>query len=103
MVHTYFVTLEQGYYPIPDLAGHDYFDYLYERLHPLASSQLVFDNEFHTDLEPELWSGDALTHQLSAAGKRLYALDLLPSTFPFHELLDECDPRHNERRYVICY
>ena len=60
-VHTYFVTLEQGYYPIPDLTGQDYFDYLYERLHPLASSQLVIDNEFHTGLEPGLWDGDALT------------------------------------------
>ncbi|TMJ05492.1 MAG: class II aldolase/adducin family protein [Bacillati bacterium ANGP1] len=101
MVHTYFVTLEQGYYPIPDLAGHDYFDYLYERLHPLASSQLVIDNEFHTDLEPELWSGDALTRQLSAAGKRLDALDLLPAPFPIHELLDERDLRHIERLYGI--
>src|SRR5256712_9164148 len=105
-VHTYFVTLEQGYYPIPDLAGHDYFDYLYERLHPLASSQLVIDNEFHTDLEPELWSGDVLTRQLSAAGKRLDALDLLPAPFPIHELLDERDLRHIERLYGIggrCY
>src|SRR5256712_10732740 len=101
MVHTYFVTLERGYYPIPDLAGHDYFDYLYERLHPLASSQLVIDNEFHPDLEPELWSGDALTRQLSAAGKRLDALDLLPAPFPIRELLDERDLRHIERLYGI--
>lgn len=100
-VHTYFVTLEQGYYPIPDLTGDDYFDYLYDRLHPLASSQLVIDNEFHPDLEPELWRGDALTRQLGAAGKRLDALDLLPAPFPIHELLDERDLRHIERLYGI--
>lgn len=100
-VHTYFVTLEQGYYPIPDLTGRDYFDYIYERLHPLASSQLVIDNEFIPDLEPALWNGDALTRQLSAAGKRLDALKLLPAPFPIHELLDERDLRHIERLYGI--
>lgn len=100
-VHTYFVTLEQGYYPIPDLEGDDYFDYIYDRLHPLASSQLVIDNEFHPDLPPELWNGDDLTRQLAEAGKRLDALDLLPAPFPIHELLDERDLRHLERLYGI--
>lgn len=100
-IHTYFVTLEQGYYPIPDLQGHDYFQYVYERLHPLASSQLVIDNEFHPDLPPELWEGDELTRQLSEAGRRLDALDLLPAPFPIHELLDERDLRHIERLYGI--
>ncbi|MDQ7819656.1 MAG: class II aldolase/adducin family protein [Armatimonadota bacterium] len=100
-LHTYFVTLEQGYYPIPDLAGDDYFDYIYERLHPLASSQLVIDNEFHPDLEPGLWEGDDLTRQLSEAGRRLDALNLLPAPFPIHELLDERDLRHIERLYGI--
>jgi ribulose-5-phosphate 4-epimerase/fuculose-1-phosphate aldolase len=100
-VHTYFVTLEQGYYPIPDLTGDDYFDYIYDRLHPLASSQLVIDNEFHPDLEPELWEGDELTRQLGEAGRRLDALNLLPAPFPIHELLDERDLRHIERLYGI--
>jgi ribulose-5-phosphate 4-epimerase/fuculose-1-phosphate aldolase len=100
-VHTYFVTLEQGYYPAPDLAGADYFDYIYDRLHPLASSQLVIDNEFVPDLEKELWNGDRLTQQLSAAGRRLDALALLPAPFPIHELLDERDLRHIERLYGI--
>lgn len=100
-IHTYFVTLEQGYYPIPDLTGDDYFDYIYERLHPLASSQLVIDNEFHPDLDPQLWQGDDLTRQLTAAGKRLDALALLPAPFPIHELLDERDLRHIERLYGI--
>jgi ribulose-5-phosphate 4-epimerase/fuculose-1-phosphate aldolase len=100
-VDTYFVTLEQGYYPIPHRAGAAYFEYLYERLHPLASSQLVIDNEFHTDLPPELWEGDELTHQLSEAGKRLDALNLLPAPFPIHEMVEARDLRHIERLYGI--
>lgn len=100
-VHTYFVTLEQGYYPAPDLAGADYFDYIYERLHPLASSQLVIDNEFIPDLEEALWDGDHLSRQLTAAGRRLDALALLPAPFPIHEILDERDLRHIERLYGI--
>ena len=32
-----------------------------ERLLPLATSRLVIENEFRTDLEPELWDGDELT------------------------------------------
>ena len=100
-VHTYFVTLEQGYYPIPDLVGNSYFEYIYDRLHPLATSQLVIENQFDTDLERELWNGDELTRQLSEAGKRLDALDLLPAPFPIHELLDDRDLRHIERLYGI--
>lgn len=100
-VQTYFVTLEQGYYKIPDLEGDAYFEYIYERLHPLASSQLVIENEFDPDLPRELWNGDALTKQLSEAGKRLDALDLLPAPFPIHELLDARDLRHIERLYGI--
>ena len=98
---TYFVTLEQGYYQIPAMAGPAYYEYIYERLHPLASSQLVIDNEFHTDLEPALREGDDLTRQLSEAGKRLDALNLLPAPFPIHDLLDERDLRHIERLYGI--
>ncbi len=100
-VHTFFVTLEQGYYRIPDLVGDAYFDYIYERLYPLAASQLVIDNEFRPDLPEELWEGDALTRQLSDAGKRLDALDLLPAPFPIRELLTSRDLRHIERLYGI--
>ena len=35
-----------------------------ERLLPLATSRLVIDNEFRTDLEPELWDGDELTEEI---------------------------------------
>src|SRR3954452_9878705 len=40
-----------------------------ERLLPLARSRLVIDNEFVTDLEPELWKGDEVTEEIIAAGK----------------------------------
>ena len=100
-VQTYFVTLEQGYYPIPPRRGDAYFEYLYERLFPLAGSQLVIDNEFHPDLERELWEGDELTRQLAEAGRRLDALDLLPAPFPIHEMVDARDLRHIERLYGI--
>ncbi len=100
-VDSSFVTLEQGYYRIPDLTPDAYFEYIYERLLPLASSQLVIDNEFRPTLPPELWNGDDLTRQLSEAGKRLDALHLLPAPFPIHDLLTDRDLRHIERLYGI--
>ena len=100
-VETHFVTLEQGTYQSPDLTGDAYFAYLYERLLPLACSELVIDNEFHTDLPPELWKGDELTAQLAEAGRRLDALDLLPTPFPMHELLPARDMRHIQRLFGL--
>lgn len=100
-VQTYFVTLEQGYYAIPHQQGPAYYEYIYERLHPLASSQLVIDNEFVPDLPEELWHGDTLTTNLAEAGKRLDALNLLPAPFPIHEMVDDRDLRHIERLYGI--
>ena len=100
-VETHFVTLEQGTYQSPDLTGDAYFAYLYERLLPLACSELVIDNEFHTDLPPELWKGDELTAQLAEAGRRLDALKLLPTPFPMHELLPARDMRHIQRLFGL--
>jgi hypothetical protein len=61
----------------------------------------VIDNEFRTDLEPELWRGDAATAEIRAAGVRLGALGLLPAPFPIEDLLDERDLRHVRRLYGI--
>ncbi|MCS7172980.1 MAG: class II aldolase/adducin family protein [Armatimonadetes bacterium] len=97
---TYFVTLEQGRYEVGG-EGEAYFERVYERLYPLATSQLVIDNEFHPDLPEELWEGDALTQKLSEAGRRLDALQLLPSPFPIEELLSPRDLRHVQRLYGI--
>ena len=38
----------------------------------------MIDNEFISDLEPELWDGDEITADIGAAGKRMQELDLLP-------------------------
>jgi Class II Aldolase and Adducin N-terminal domain len=92
----WFTTMERGTYRITD-APEDVF----ERLAPLAKSKLVIDNEFLADLEPELWDGDEVTADISAAGKRMQELDLLPAPFPVHEYLDERDLRHVMRLYQV--
>ena len=97
-----FTTMERGHYAI---AGDDGLDALaaaaVERLAPLATARLVIDNEFRTDLEPELWAGDELTEEICAAGRRLEDLGLLPAPFPIEDLLDERDLRHVKRLYGI--
>ena len=98
----WFTTLERGSYLVPvgprieDLAGD-----VATRLTPLASSRLVIDNEFRTDLEPELWDGDEHTESIAAAGRRLDDLGLLPAPFPVEDLVDEQDLRHIKRLYGI--
>ncbi|MDR5697048.1 MAG: class II aldolase/adducin family protein [Armatimonadota bacterium] len=100
-LRVYFVTLEQGHFPIDGGRGDERFERIYEKLQPLASSQLVIDNEFHPDLPEDLWEGDDRTRELAAAGRRLDALGLLPAPFPIHELLEERDLRHIELLYGI--
>lgn len=101
-IHTFFVTLEQGYYAVAgEFGSRDYFEAVYERLQPLACSQLVIDNVFEPDLPPELWEGDELTRELAEAGRRLDALGLLPAPFPIDQLLSPRDLRHIELLYGI--
>jgi ribulose-5-phosphate 4-epimerase/fuculose-1-phosphate aldolase len=92
----WFTTMERGTYKISDEPQE-----VFERLAPLAKSKLVIDNEFVTDLEPELWDGDEVTADISAAGKRMGELDLLPAPFPVHEFLNERDLRHVMRLYQV--
>ena len=92
----WFTTMERGTYKISDDPAE-----VFERLAPLAKSKLVIDNEFVTDLEPELWDGDEVTADISAAGKRMGELDLLPAPFPVHEFLNERDLRHVMRLYQV--
>jgi ribulose-5-phosphate 4-epimerase/fuculose-1-phosphate aldolase len=61
----------------------------------------VIDNEFRTDLEPELWAGDEITRSISEAGRRLDGLGLLPAPFPVEQLVGERDLRHIKRLYGI--
>ena len=74
---------------------------LVDRIEPLATSRLVIDNEYRTDLEPELWQGDELTKELAWAGEQLDSFGLLPAPFPVHELLSEREFRHVKRLWGI--
>ncbi len=102
-IEAHFITLERGHYTIRHRPGQDeaFFAEIYTRLHPLASSRLVINNIFRTDLEPELWNGDEITEQISRAGKRLDAMNLLPAPFPVHEILTERELRHVKRLYGL--
>lgn len=97
----YVVTLEQGYFAIEEAEDAAFFERIFERLYPLASADLVINNEFHPDLEEALWGGDDLTASLADAGRRLDALRLLPSAFPINELLSSRDLAHVRRLFGI--
>jgi ribulose-5-phosphate 4-epimerase/fuculose-1-phosphate aldolase len=98
----WFTTMERGHYGDAADRGEEALAYaIVERLLPLARSRLVIDNEFVTDLEPELWDGDEVTEEIVAAGARLGDLDLLPSPFPIEDLLSERELRHVKRLYGI--
>jgi len=98
----HFVTLEQGRYRVEHIGDDDkFFAGVYERVEPLASSRLVIANEFRTDLEGELHDGDDQTGEITRAGQRLAALDLLPAAFPIEEILPPRDLRHVKLLYGI--
>lgn len=99
---THFITPEQGYYQLRAACESDqYFAEFYSRVEPIATSQLVIDNDFHPDLPEALWNGDEYTAQLHRAGKRLDALNLLPAPFPLEEVLTPRDLRHVQRLYSM--
>ncbi len=95
----HFFTLDLGHYAEPQ--GERFFERLVKRIHPMASATLVVKNRFEPDLEPELWEGDELTRELSAAGKILDSWDLLPAPFPIEKILPPEDFRHVQRLYGI--
>ena len=97
----WFTTMERGHYGITAADDARLAEKVVERLVPLASSRLVIDNEFRTDLEPELWSGDEITDSIRAAGVRLQELDLLPNPFPIEDMLTDRELRHVKRLYGI--
>ena len=98
----WFTTMERGHYGVEASNGEAALaDLVIERLVPLATARLVIDNEFRTDLEPELWDGDEIVEQIKDAGRRMGDLDLLPAPFPIEELLDERDLRQVKRLYGI--
>jgi ribulose-5-phosphate 4-epimerase/fuculose-1-phosphate aldolase len=98
----HFLTMEQGHYTVR-LDGDEtqFFAEIYQRLYPLASSRLVINNEFHTDLEQDLWNGDEITEQIKRGGRALDELNLLPAPFPIEKFLNEREMRHMKRLYGI--
>ncbi|BDG47358.1 class II aldolase/adducin family protein [Parageobacillus sp. KH3-4] len=99
----YFLTPEQGFYKLTYRKGEaeTLFKRIYERLEPLAASQLVIDNDFYDDLPEELWNGDEITKSLSESGKKLDRMNLLPAPFPLEEYLTPRDMRHLKKLYGI--
>jgi hypothetical protein len=98
----FFVTPEQGLYSVADPGDlRQWVSDLVERIEPLATSRLVIDNQFDTDLEPELWGGDELTEALHRAGQRLDRMGLLPAPFPLEEIVGEDDLRWIKLVYGI--
>lgn len=102
LTDAHFLTMEQGHYVVSQQPGQpdqDYFTEIYNRLAPLATSQLVINNRYIADLPEELWKGDELTEELRLAGQKLDAMNLLPAPFPIHEFLTERDLRHVMRLF----
>ncbi|MGZ8695257.1 MAG: class II aldolase/adducin family protein [Gaiellaceae bacterium] len=98
----WFTTMERGSYLVPDEGDLETLARgVVERLEPLATSRLVIDNEFRTDLEAGLWEGDAQTREIRDAGVRLGELGLLPNPFPIDDLLSEHELRHVKRLYGL--
>jgi ribulose-5-phosphate 4-epimerase/fuculose-1-phosphate aldolase len=97
----WFTTMERGHYGVSAGDEERLAQMVVERLLPLASSRLVIDNEFRSDLEPDLWSGDEITDSIREAGVRLGKLNLLPNPFPIEDLLNERELRHVKRLYGI--
>jgi hypothetical protein len=98
----HFVTPEQGHYVVEGTeAAEDYLRSVYERIRPLATSRLVLENIYETDLEEGLWQGDETTEAISRAGRKLDELNLLPTPFPMEKYLNERDQRHLKLLYGI--
>jgi len=92
----HFTTLEAGFYHIP-------FDpeAVYRHILPLATSQLIIDNEITPDLPEAYWQGTPITQQIIRYGQELNDLGVLPAPFPIRELLSQRDLRHVYRLYGI--
>src|SRR4029077_3672107 len=98
----WFTTMERGHYGDTAEQGDEALaEAVFQRLLPLARSKLVIDNEFLTDLEPELWKGDEETEEIIAAGERMGDLHLFPPPFPIEGFLNERELRHVKRLYGI--
>jgi len=92
----YFTTPEAGFYHVP-------FDpeEVYRRLSPIASAHFATENVFSEDLPERLWSGSAVTLDLSRYGKELEMMGVLPVPFPLRDVLTEDALRQLYKIYGI--
>lgn len=99
----YFITLEQGYYTIDPGTGseREFFQQIYRRMAPLATSELVVGNRFVRDLPAELHEGNGNTRALRWAGQQLARMNLLPAPFPIEELLPPRQMAHVRKLFGI--
>ncbi len=98
----HFLTPEQGNYRVSgSLPRQRYFEEIFERIRPLATSTLVIDNFYEDDLPEALREGDEHTASIHRAGRRLEGLNLLPAPFRVEDHLSPRDIRHIKRLYGI--
>ncbi len=99
----HFVTPELGHYQVACVGSDDseFFAQVYHRLAPLATSRLMIQNVYDSDLPEALWNGDAATEALIQLGKRIDEAGLLPSPFPLEDYLSSEDMRHLKRLYGL--
>ena len=96
------VTPEQAHVAIEGgVTDRRFFEELYRRIEPLATSTMVVANIFEPTLEPELWDGDWKTASIGRAGRFLADLNLLPAAFPIEEQLTARQMRHLKMLYGI--
>jgi hypothetical protein len=98
----HFITPEQGHYKVQGTSDQAaFFQQMYGRIEPLATSRLIIDNVFDPDLPESLWNGDDISASIRRAGERLDAMDLLPAPFPIEDILSERELRQLKRLYGI--
>ncbi|RMG44137.1 MAG: class II aldolase/adducin family protein [Acidobacteria bacterium] len=87
----YFMTPELGFRRVPD--GEGLARAIADYVTPLAGARFVIGNRLDEDLPRELWEGDERSRELAEYGRRLAAMNLLPSVFDIKSVLDERDLR----------
>jgi hypothetical protein len=98
----YLITPELGCYAAPELTQQtQWFDALYTRIAPLATSHLVIENHFDWDLPDDLADGTVVTDQMRAASRVLDAWHLFPTPYPLQHILPPEDYRHLQRVFGI--
>lgn len=96
------VTPELGCYRAAHGTGReDFFEAVYDRIAPLATSHLVIENVFDEDLESTLIAGTQVTRELAEAARTLDRWALFPAPYPVADMLGAEDYRHLRKVFGI--